>query len=151
MWNQKKSVVLSIVCTRVLIVLTIALAVLDPFLAANGFFDDRALIRADMIPALLTVTYVCFVPAIILLFMLERLLVSIRRGDVFTRKNVNYLRLISWACFAAAIILLCSGFFISVVFLFMGVCAGFFGLILRVVKNVIAAAVQIKEENDFTI
>jgi hypothetical protein len=31
------------------------------------------------------------------------------------------------------------------------VSAAFFGLILRVVKNVIAAAVALKAENDFTI
>ena len=49
-----------------------------------------------------------------------------------------------------AFILLVSGFY-YILFVIGAVAAGFFGLILRVVKNVIEQAVILKNENDFTI
>jgi hypothetical protein len=151
MWTQKKSVILSIVCTRVIATLSVALAVAAPFLVANGFLDNRAVIHEGAIPLLLIVGYIGLIAELVLLFTLDRLLCDIRHGSVFTRQNVVRLRVISWACFAVSILLLCTGNFISFVLILIGVAAGFFGLILRVVKNVIAAAVQIKNENDFTI
>jgi hypothetical protein len=36
-------------------------------------------------------------------------------------------------------------------FLLLSIMAGFLGLILRVVKNVFEAAVELKAENDYTI
>ena len=49
----------------------------------------------------------------------------------------------------SAIALVASCFFLP--YLFMTVAAGFVGLMLRVVKNVMENAVQLKEENELTI
>lgn len=82
------------------------------------------------------------------LFSLDRLLANIRKKDVFINRNVKHLRVISWCSFAVSVILFISGVY-YLLFLLIAVAAAFFGLILRVVKNVIEQAVAIKNENDF--
>jgi len=103
-----------------------------------------------VITPLLATIYSCAVPGLIALFSLDRLLANIKKKNVFIEKNVKHLRLISWCSFAVSIILFVSGFY-YLLFLLIAVAAAFFGLILRVVKNVIEHAVIIKNENDFTI
>ncbi|MDD4583649.1 MAG: DUF2975 domain-containing protein [Eubacteriales bacterium] len=104
----------------------------------------------EIVFSLLVTIYVCCIPALIALFCLDRLLANIKKGEVFIQKNVKYLRLISWCCFAVSIILALSGFY-YILFLMIAVAAAFFGLILRVVKNVIEQAMIIKNENELTI
>jgi hypothetical protein len=149
-WNQDKSVVLSSICTRVVIAIALVLAVVLPFVAQGGFFDNRSLIPTQLVALVLPVYYAFCVPALVALFSLDRLLAAIKRGAVFTPANVRLLRVISWACFAAAVILAVSTV-VSIVFGFIALLAVFFGMILRVVKNLFAAAVELKTENDFTI
>jgi hypothetical protein len=102
-----------------------------------------------IVPLLLTI-YACSVPGLIAMFSLDRLLTNINRKDVFIDKNVKHLRAISWCSFAVSAILFVSGFY-YLLFMLVAVAAAFFGLILRVVKNVIEQAVIIKNENDYTI
>ena len=150
LWNQDMSVKLSRICTRVIIVLALILAVLLPLICFADFFQGRFLIAPDLVLLLMPVYYAFCVPALIALVSLDRLLTSVSRNEVFTQGNVRKLRIISWCCFAAALILLASSF-VSVVFFALAVLAAFFGVILRVVKNLFAAAVELKTENDFTI
>jgi hypothetical protein len=149
MWNKDKSVILSSVCTRLVIAVVAAAAIALPFLYKGGFFLERSLPQ-DMAAYLLPILYAACIPAFIALILLDRLLANIRRGNVFTPANVRILRVLSWICFAAAAILFGGGF-VSYVFALTGAMAAFIGLILRVVKNVFAAAVALKDENDFTI
>jgi len=103
-------------------------------------------------PFPLTITYLCFcVPAFGALWALDRLLCAVRREEVFTSGNVRYLRIISWCCFAAGAILLVGCFFVSINLVIVAVLAAFFGIVIRVVKNLFAAAVALKDENDYTI
>jgi hypothetical protein len=95
--------------------------------------------------------YVCCIPALAALFLLDRLLTNIRQERVFTEENVKALRAISWCCFAEAFILAAAALYFAPILLAVSAAVAFFGLILRVVKNVIAAAVALKAENDFTI
>jgi hypothetical protein len=150
MWSRAKSVVLSCVCTRIVITLLFVLAIVLPFIAQGGFFDDRYLIQPKLVSLVLPVYYAFCVPALVALFSLDRMLAAIRRDEVFTQSNVRLLRIISWACFAAAAILLASTV-VSIVFAVISLLAAFFGMILRVVMNLFAAAVDLKTENDFTI
>jgi hypothetical protein len=131
-------------------VLGIALGIALPFLTAGGFFSGRALISAESVPLLMPVYYAFCVPAYVALVALDRLLAAVKRDEVFTTRNVRYLRVISWACFAAALVLFISSF-VSVVFFAVAILATFFGIILRAMKNLFAAAVRIKSEHDFTI
>jgi hypothetical protein len=151
MWNSNRSVTLSLVCTKIAIALVCISAVCLPYLTARGCFSEHGFIPMKYVPLMIAIIIFCCIIAVFALFALDRLLTNIRRGDVFTKKNVGLLRSISWACFLVAIVLAAVGSIISFVFTLIAVAAAFFGLILRVVKNVIGAAVTLKDENDFTI
>jgi hypothetical protein len=138
------------VCTRVVIALLFVLAVVLPLAAQDGFFENRSLIQPELVALVLPVYYAFCVPALVALFSLDRMLAAIRRGEVFTQSNVRILRILSWSCFAAATALL-AGSLVSIVFAVIALIAAFFGMILRVVKNLFAAAVELKTENDYTI
>jgi len=100
----------------------------------------------------LTITYLCFcIPAFGALWHLDRLLRAVRQEQVFTDTNVKNLRIISWCCFAAGAILLVGAFIINPNLIILAVLAAFFGIVIRVVKNLFEAAVALKDENDFTI
>ena len=100
---------------------------------------------------LYTVTLIAFgVPAYTVMWFLYRLLDNISKERVFVEENVRCLRIISWCCFVASVVFLASSFY-SVSWMVLCVAAAFGGLILRVVKNVFAAAVALKDEHDLTI
>jgi hypothetical protein len=130
--------------------LAIALGIALPFLVQAGFFAERALIDNNGIVWLMPIYYCFCIPAGTALYALERLLAAVRPEQVFTPNNVPYLRLITWCCFVAGIILLASSL-VSVVFFTLAIMAAFFGVILRVVKNLFAAAVALQNESDYTI
>ena len=70
---------------------------------------------------------------------------------LFTTEAVSCLRTISWCCFIEAVLCLLTIRVAPLVHLGAAFVAGFLGLVLRVVKNVIEEAVALKAENDFTI
>jgi hypothetical protein len=167
MWTKAKSATLSLICTRILIGAAIAVAAAIPFVfpgynlaieSAGGLIKFNMYISYvfSALPGTIKLTfYICayatFAFAMIALFSLDRLLRNIRNEIVFTQANVKYLRIISWCCFAIAIIMLCSWPQIHYVLIFVAAAAAFFGIMIRVVKNVIETACEIKDENDFTI
>ena len=162
MWTKSKSATLSLICTRVLIGIIIVIAISLPFLlsgsTAGGFYgadsDSGILYRgmsAETVHAIYICGYVCLAVAMVAMFALDMLLRNIRKDLVFSRVNIKCLRIISWCCFAVAIVMLCGWPFISYVLIFVAAAAAFFGLLMRVVKNVIDTACEIKDENDFTI
>lgn len=153
MWNSKKSATLSIVvCWGVVTALTIA-AFLCPWLVNEWFGSYRGWNLAS-VKYMMTLFVVTFYPCAVLgyaaLYNLIRLLFNIRQEQIFIHRNVAYLRRISWCCFGVATITLASCVF-YVPYLMVGVAAGFAGLMLRVVKNVMQSAVEIREENELTI
>ena len=81
---------------------------------------------------------------------LHKMLCNIQRGIVFAVENTAALRLTSWACFFAAVFLLVGACLWPVLIFASGV-IGFLGLFARVIKNMLAEAIAIKEENDYTI
>ena len=94
--------------------------------------------------------YACAPFAAAALYMLIRLLRNILKDDVFILSNVRYLRYISWCCWAVALATGIAGVFympLAIIAAAMLVV----GTLLRVVKNVVHAAVALREENDLTI
>lgn len=147
-----KSVKLSLICTKVVIALMIICAAAMPKIMNwyRGFYTDYySLPEINAVP-LMVLFYSCCIPAAAILFSLHKLLINIKAGEVFIEKNVKLLRVISWGCFIAALIL-AVGTYYYIMFALSAVVVGFLGLILRVVKNVIEEAVTIKTENDLTI
>lgn len=143
-WDKDKSLLLSRICVAAF---SAALAAL---LIAAPWFWKAVLHRDGICWLYLTVTYLTGAPAAAVLWQLHRLLKSIGAGQAFTAGNVASLRLISWCCILAAAVYFGAGFFDWYLFVF-AVVAAFVGLVLRVVKNVFAQAVALKEENDYTI
>lgn len=148
MWNAGKSVLLSSVCTKIVIAAVLGAAATAPYLVKS--YVAYSMKDPAVVMPLVVLIYSCTVPGLTALFSLDRLLVNIKVGAVFIERNVKHLRVISWCCFAVSAILFVFAFY-YLLFLLIAVAAVFFGLILRVVKNVIEQAVAIKNENDFTI
>lgn len=148
MWNSSKSVVLSLICTKIVIGLVLVFIFIAPELV--GTYVDYTGKNPGIQASLVATIYACSVPGLIALFCLNKLLNNIKTGQVFIERNVKCLRIISWCSFAVSIILIVSGFY-YLLFIMLAIAAAFFGLILRVVKNVIEQAMIIKNENDFTI
>ena len=148
-WNKDKSVKLSKICVYMFAVTMVVVAVAAPKIF--GFLiSKRTAYLGGTLPYFLVSTYTACVPATVALWGLNRLLTNIENGQVFIYENVNIMRILSWRCITAGIICLVSTSY-YMPFLIIAAAAGFVGLILRVVKNVFAQAVEIKEYNDFTI
>jgi hypothetical protein len=149
MWNADKSVVLSLICTKLVMLLVVVFAFVAPNIV-DYYLGYTAAINSDIASDFLVTVYTCCVPALIALFCLDRLLTNIKRKEVFIEKNVRYLRWISWCCFVVSALILIGAFSTLLLFI-VAIAAAFIGLILRVVKNVIEQAMIIKNENDLTI
>ena len=150
MWNSVKSLRLSSIFTKMVMLLVIAFAIALPVFKVRVLMIRGLIFGESEINYVIAIIYICCLLALVALFFLNQLLANIRMGIVFEEKNVKILRRISWCCFFVALVL-AVGLIFSMVFLFLSVMAGFVGLILRVVKNVFEAAVELKAENDFTI
>ena len=144
MWNDKKSLILSKVCVIFFFIMLVICAVLAPRIASWLMYVSRTrlLFRVTV--------YAGCVPAGVLLGCLYLLLHRIGKGILFVRKNVECLRYISWSCFAGAAICAASAFYYFP-WVAVTVAAVFVGLIVRVVKNIFAAAVALADDAELTI
>lgn len=150
MWNKDKSIILSSCIIKAVYVMIAACCVAAPLMVR--YYDTFQLLqsgRSVFLPLLVTL-YCVVPPALAALICLDQLLHNIKKGEMFVKKNVTLLRVISYCCFAAAVVFIyfatLKPFAFVVVF-----AAAFIGLILRVVKNCFEQAVALREENDFTI
>lgn len=156
MWNEEKSVGLTRICTLAFMALLIAVVATAPWLISWFISISRAPLEGS--PPLFIATiylfmatiYIGALPAGYLLHNLWLLLGGIEAGQVFTLANVERLRRISWCCFTGAGLALASAWYYSP-WLIVFVAAAFMGLIVRVVKNLVAQAASMKDEIDHTI
>ena len=155
MWNRKHSVTLSTVVCFIFVAILTAGLFLGPwvvkmwFTLYRGWGEDSEAMR-NMLTLFCACFYPCAFFAYVTLYSLLRMLFHIQKDAIFISANVQYLRRISWCCFAVALITFVGGVF-YIPFFFVAVAAAFVGLMLRVVKNVMESAVAIKEENELTI
>lgn len=82
--------------------------------------------------------------------MLFVLLLRVRKGMVFTPASTELVRGISWCCFLLGAVFAALGVYFQLA-LILAFAAVFLGICLRVVKNVLEEATEIKEENDLTV
>lgn len=78
------------------------------------------------------------------------LLLQVKKENVFSKKCIGLIRGISWCAIAVGIFFAAMGIFVPLTFV-VAVAALFLGLCVRVVKNVIEKATEIKSENDLTV
>jgi len=157
MWSKNRSLHLSRIAVAAFMVVLAAAAVAAPaltrwFLSSRPWLPAGAALPAQRrLWALFLVSEYASVPlAAVTLWELRGLLARIGAAQVFVPKNEQALRRISWACFAEAAVCLASSFYYAA-FLVVAVAAAFMALIVRVVKNVFAEAIALKDENDYTI
>ena len=149
MWNKRRSLLLSKACVIAFVVFIFGLMCLGPW-AVQRLVDVSYGATQPMYPYLLATLYTGAAALLPLLYLLYRLLYNIGREQVFIGSNVAYLRRISWLCIVGACIALASSLYWTLWLTIAGA-AAFVGLICRVLKNVLAEAVALKEENDYTI
>lgn len=82
--------------------------------------------------------------------LLFSLLLRVRAGLVFTEKSVALIRGVAWCCLLLGIVFGLLGIYFQLSFI-VAFAAIFLGICLRVVKNVIEEATEIKSENDLTV
>lgn len=82
--------------------------------------------------------------------MLLKLLFRVRVDLVFTEESISLIRFISWCAILLGAVFFILGFYFLISYFAAFACL-FLGICLRVVKNVIEKATEIKAENDFTI
>lgn len=150
MWTTCKSLKLSVILVKMVFVSLI----LSIFLIPVGVkWFDIVSGKTDLFIPICISLYIALIPAFIIIAVLDRLLSNIRKEQIFINQNVIILRIISWCCFAVSIdfmIFMVFGFWFPIYF-FLSFASAFFGLILRVLKNVFEQAVTLRIENDFTI
>lgn len=99
---------------------------------------------------LLIAFYICCVPAWIAVVSIFRLMKNIEKDSVFSSATVKLIRTLSWCCFFVSAVCFVMGFFDVTLWIF-GLGSSFMTLILRVLKNVMQKACELKDENDMTI
>ena len=147
MWNKDKSVVLSQILIKICYAGIAVCCGAAPYLA-NSYAEK--IDEPSVVAPLLITLYACVPFALCALICLDILLMNIKKNQPFIMQNVTLLRIISYCCFAGALIFIYFSvlrpFGFAVVF-----AATFFGIILRVVKNCFRQAIELREENDFTV
>ena len=150
MWNGKKSVILSYVVCVVLLVFILLACSLAPFYLSEFFGMLNIEEHSIKYNTFMWCLYPCSFFGIIAVLSLMAMLKRIFKEHPFCKQNVISLKVISICCFFVALVTFLGSFYCRT-FIFIAVAAGFFGLILRVVKNVIQRAIEIQLENDLTV
>ena len=148
-WSSNRSVILSGILVALFTIVYLIVVAACPVVVTE-YLTISAQRNAASAQFFIYSIYICAAPIGIILWKLMELLRNISKADVFTTKNINCLRWISWMCFAVTCISIVSSFY-YILWLIIGGCMAFVGMLLRVVKNVFERAKEIKEENDYTI
>ena len=153
--SRNHSVTLSLVLTILFMVGLLAGAIILPWLVRTLIdLPDNVGIRDSITLAgrgfVLAVAYAILAVCAVADGMLFFLLLRVRRGLVFTAESVALIRGVSWCgiCMGVLFAMLGGYFQLAFIVAFSGV---FLGLCVRVVKNVIEEATEIKAENDLTV
>lgn len=146
--SSKLSAKTTLWCSRILMVIICLLIFAMPTLL-RWYQQLRPLGQHGA--AAILVGFYCCVPAVLYaLLCINRLVVNILANEVFILNNVRYIRRIRWCCAGVSLICLPASFFYPPL-CFMTAIMAFLALVVSVVKNVMAAAVEIREENDLTV
>jgi len=94
--------------------------------------------------------YLCVPVVLYALWCIDVLVRNILKDLVFIEDNVKRLRRIRWCCAGVSLICTPAACFYQPL-IFMVVIMAFLTLVISVLKNVMAAAVELREESDLTI
>ncbi|MBQ7108159.1 MAG: DUF2975 domain-containing protein [Clostridia bacterium] len=122
----------------------------NSLLRFSGEITARVEVTANDEVLALVAAYFILALALLANILLFTLLLQVKGENIFSSKSVSLIRGISWCSIGVGAIfaLLTYYFTLSSVIAFAAL---FLGLCVRVVKNVIEKATEIKSENDFTV
>ncbi len=155
MAKAKTSLKISIgICVAVSVIL-LTLIFAGPFIFELYMTAYRGLSSTgEALKMLKRVFTLCFYPsaifASVILYSLIKLLLNIKAERIFIIENVRHLKIVSYCCLFIGLITFVGGFF-YMPFMFVAATGIFIAILLRVLKNVMQSAVEIREENDLTI
>lgn len=146
-WNSEKSLFLSRALTLATLILGVASLFCIPVITE---WYDAVSGQNPIHVELNILLYLSALLGILALWQLKGLLDRFAKEEVFVTENAASFRKIAWCCFGVAFLWLIFTFWRFLAFL-VAFMAAFAGLLLRVMKNMLEAAVKLREENDFTI
>lgn len=146
--NTKLSAKITLFCNRFLAVVICLLVFAMPGLMQ--WYQRLRPLAASGTAAILAGFYCCVPVVLYALLCIDRLVGNILADRVFILNNVRFIRRIRWCCAGVSLICLPASFFYPPL-CFLAVIMAFLALVVSVVKNVMAAAVEIREENDLTV
>lgn len=152
---MKTQAKITLLVSRILVYLLIAFFVLLVFttpLIVNYYIANLSRIStaASLFTPTVIFIYIALVPAFIASFSLSAFLSNIAKDRLFVKKNVTLMRLIYLSCFAECAVFFAFGFYYILSFV-LSFAALFIGVMLRIVMHLIDRAVELKDENDYTI
>lgn len=140
--SSKASTILSLILSVVFFIAIIFGAIIMPRFVQ--------LVMGSAEPRVLILGYLVLLTALVADILMFFLLLRVKNELVFTSKSVSIIRAVSYCAFVIGVLFIALGYFFKIAFV-VSVAAIFLGLCLRVVKNVIEKACEIKEENDLTV
>lgn len=146
--STRLSAKITLWCSRFLAAVILALVFAMPGLLR--WYQQLRSLGPHGAAAILAGFYCCVPVVLYALVCIDRLVGNILAGAVFTVGNVRFIRRIRWCCAGVSLICLPASVFYPPL-CFMTVIMAFLALVVSVVKNVMAAAVEIREENDLTV
>ncbi len=154
MKNRKTSARLTYIVCLIIAVILAVLLFIAPQLFRLYLMGLRKISSVDATNRIFKAFCFCFYPcevfAGIAIYSLLKLLGNIMKDNTFISENVKYLHILSWSCIDVALITFVGGFFYFPFFI-VAAAAGFIGLMLRTVKNVMQSAVELKKDAELTI
>ena len=146
--NSKKLVHVTIAATRCLGGVILLLMVLLPRLLV--WYQSIRPMGEHASLAVRLAYYACTPAVLHALWCMDRMLRNILEDLVFIPENVTRIRGIRWCCALVCLICIPAAFF-YLPLIFLCIIMSFLALVVRVVEHVMAAAVEIREENDLTV
>ena len=141
------SVVLFIICIAGIVIMPTLVDILINIPDTLGNRDEITGAGRVFVHCMAYLVLASVMLADVLMFMLLR---RVKDGYVFTAASVALIRGVSWCCFLLCAAFCGLGIYFQLAFI-VAFAATFLGTCLRVVKNVIEEATQIKCENDLTV
>lgn len=146
--SSKVSIKFTLWCNRIVALLVIALIFFFPKLL--DWYQGLRSLGLHGSAAVSFGFYLCVPVVLYALWCVDRIVVNLLQNLVFVQANVRYVRRIRWCCAGVSFICVPAACFYQPL-IFMVVIMAFLALIVSLVKNILAAAVELREENDLTI
>ena len=124
--------------------------IVDGFIDARYIVDGYEYITTQNRLIIHILSYAVLADVMVADIILFLLLLFVRKDEVFTQKSVALVRGVSWCCICLGLIFMAIGMYFYIAWA-VAFAALFLGICIRVVKNVIEQATEIKQENDLTV